>query len=562
MIKTMQDRQPGLGTTGISGTLTLTKTGTTARTATFPDAAITVAGLEVANVFTVAQTFSAVLNKMGGGTYSADDSVLLLRRESTAIPNSHAVRDESVWTVSSGGGGYCPFDSLATYAGASAFNHLHAYQSRNSYTGSASLVDLVGFWSQESHTGSGTVTNRRGLWVKDAAGSGTITNNFGIHIEALTRGSSNLAIYSAGAAACQLNGNLILGSSYTTAGTPVLAMSSTVAGDHGFNVRNLSSGTSAYAYFSLRNDATASVLFTSYSSGYTGTGYGLTLANYTALQAFGASNLGLIIGTTGSALPVIFGTNNVVRLTIAGTGESTFASTTDATTTSDGSVRLSGGLSVAANKAIVAGGNIIMATATAASTTAGTLQRETNQDKHYAYANGIGGWVDKCIFSQYAAVTKSGAVTAQSLASATARGTRTLPANFFKVGKVIKFRLCGIYTTDVAAGNATLAITIGGTTIRTTGSFALDASVTDGYWTLDGEFTCYSTGGSGTVSGQTVWLHRQAGAGGQPAHMQEMTTTGAVTIDTTASGAFDVVWTADDAGTSITCTCFRLWEVC
>jgi hypothetical protein len=44
MIKTMQDRQPGLGTSSIVGALTLAKTGTTARTATFPDAAITVAG--------------------------------------------------------------------------------------------------------------------------------------------------------------------------------------------------------------------------------------------------------------------------------------------------------------------------------------------------------------------------------------------------------------------------------------------------------------------------------------------------------------------------------------
>lgn len=44
MIKTYGDRQPGLGTSAIVGALTLAKTGTTARTATFPDAAITVAG--------------------------------------------------------------------------------------------------------------------------------------------------------------------------------------------------------------------------------------------------------------------------------------------------------------------------------------------------------------------------------------------------------------------------------------------------------------------------------------------------------------------------------------
>jgi hypothetical protein len=47
---------PLLATTGITGTLTLTKTGTTARTATFPDAAITVAGQNIDNAFSVRQT--------------------------------------------------------------------------------------------------------------------------------------------------------------------------------------------------------------------------------------------------------------------------------------------------------------------------------------------------------------------------------------------------------------------------------------------------------------------------------------------------------------------------
>lgn len=43
----------GLATTGITGTLTLTKTGTTARTYTFQDAAYTVPGLELANTFAI-----------------------------------------------------------------------------------------------------------------------------------------------------------------------------------------------------------------------------------------------------------------------------------------------------------------------------------------------------------------------------------------------------------------------------------------------------------------------------------------------------------------------------
>lgn len=48
----------GLATTGISGDLTLTKTGTTARTVTFPDAAGTVALLGLAQNWTAAQTIS------------------------------------------------------------------------------------------------------------------------------------------------------------------------------------------------------------------------------------------------------------------------------------------------------------------------------------------------------------------------------------------------------------------------------------------------------------------------------------------------------------------------
>jgi hypothetical protein len=52
---------PLLATAGITGTLTLSKTGTTARTVTFPDQAITVAGKERDTGWTALQTFSAGL---------------------------------------------------------------------------------------------------------------------------------------------------------------------------------------------------------------------------------------------------------------------------------------------------------------------------------------------------------------------------------------------------------------------------------------------------------------------------------------------------------------------
>lgn len=197
-----------------------------------------------------------------------------------------------------------------------------------------------------------------------------------------------------------------------------------------------------------------------------------------------------------------------------------------------------------------------------ATTTDGDLLYETGQDKLYGYSNGIAGWYDKAIFSQYAAVTRTGVVSAVSLIDNTNKiGTTTLPANFFKPGKALRYRLVGYYTTDASPGNATVTINIGGTTFRTTGSFALDNSVTNGYWQIEGAITCYTSGVTGTLSGMISWNHVITDGAGFPMHHQPTTTVTPVTFNTTQAGQFDVLWTADDAGTSITTTTVRLWEI-
>jgi hypothetical protein len=89
MIKTMQDRQPGVVATGISGTLTLTKTGTTARTATFPDAAIVVSGS--ASALTSGRvpfvTTGGLLTDSAGMTYSG---TALTLTGTLTVPNGTA----------------------------------------------------------------------------------------------------------------------------------------------------------------------------------------------------------------------------------------------------------------------------------------------------------------------------------------------------------------------------------------------------------------------------------------------------------------------------------------
>ena len=676
MIKVSQDRQPGLGTSSIVGALTLTKTGTTARTATFPDAAIVVSGSAAALTSgrvpfvttggLLTDSADIARTAVGSGFYFrvaqefADTSGSLQSSlvAASVNPATASTAQLAGLVISATSSSACAQNITGgTYAVAGLVGTAYHFGTGNANVlmgmfylaglraGAGGLTTAYGInvGVQNLHTTT-AITLGVGLNVITPANSGgNYVTYKGINIAASAAGTTNCigldigAMTGTGAYAIRTStGPVLFGDAVTvpngTDAAPGIRLTSEASGLYrvsatslGFAVAGTAAAslTSAGAFASSGLTINGQVLFQDTTARQYGAVTGLTQVSGSSAAAStlaiirhaSAGNaprlqLGISRGAPGTPTAVQSGdvlyqmecigadgatyatvgavcqgivdaavsagvvpsawtwlTMNAAgvlaeRMRISSAGVVSINSTTDATTTSDGSVRLSGGLSVADGKQIVTGGNLVMATPSAASTTAGTIQRETNQDKHYTYANGIGGWVDKCIFSQYATVTQSGVVTSQSLASATARGTRTLPANFFKVGKVIKFRLCGVYTTDVAAGNATVAITIGGTTIRTTGSFALDASITNGYWTLDGEFTCYSTGGSGTVSGQTVWMHRQAGVGGQPAHMQEMTTTGAVTLDTTASGAFDVVWTADDAGTAITCTCFRLWEVC
>jgi hypothetical protein len=236
----------GLKTTGIVGSLTLSKTGTTARTATFPDAAITVAG-------------SASALTPGRVTYVATGGLLA---DSTGL--TFAVTGGGRLTVGDGSGSaYIAVDSLA--ANASSYRYLKSGVLR---------------W----------VCNADGTpnWVVDAYTSGgayqdtplTITNAAG--------------------------GAITLARPVTCTGTVTVP-----------------NGTAAAPGIRTTTHA-----------------HGLHSIGATSIGVDVAGALVLTVGSTASSLAAgsIF----------------TFSNTTDATTTSDGSVRLSGGLSVA-KSCIVAG---------------------------------------------------------------------------------------------------------------------------------------------------------------------------------------------------------------
>lgn len=143
----------------------------------------------------------------------------------------------------------------------------------------------------------------------------------------------------------------VLGASYTTAGTAVFGATSTVAGDHGILVRNLSAGTTSYTYCLVRNDVPTNISMAAYGSGYTGTIFGIVAANYMAMHAYGASLAGLLVGCHAVDKPIIFGVNavEVARFTGATLSTQSLAVkyTTDATSTTTGSITTLGGISAA-----------------------------------------------------------------------------------------------------------------------------------------------------------------------------------------------------------------------
>jgi len=197
--------------------------------------------------------------------------------------------------------------------------------------------------------------------------------------------------------------------------------------------------------------------------------------------------------------------------------------------------------------------------AVTAPTTEGDMYFESGQNKHATFSNGMAGWIERCIWSGYAIVTQTGIVTSQSLFTATAIGTRTLPANFWKVGKAVRIKLQGWLTTDAAPGTGTLVVKFGSTTYRSATTFTLDANCTKVFCSLDIEVVCESVGATGTINGAGSFLHAAATAGAM--QDEPFSAAAAVTIDTTASMLIDVLWSASDAGTILEITTARIWEI-
>lgn len=186
-----------------------------------------------------------------------------------------------------------------------------------------------------------------------------------------------------------------------------------------------------------------------------------------------------------------------------------------------------------------------------------TSMAASGTDKFVTYANLV---PSKLLYAQIADGTVANTTTETTLSNtAGAVGSLAtpllLPANFFTVGKTLRVRASGYYSTGASGPNLQIRVKLGTTVVSATVSLFMAASLTNKGWSLEVDITCRTTGASGTISVQGR-NYRSVSTGGTAPFVPEMVNTAPVTLDTTSSQAADVLatWTLANASDSITCT--------
>lgn len=169
--------------------------------------------------------------------------------------------------------------------------------------------------------------------------------------------------------------------------------------------------------------------------------------------------------------------------------------------------------------------------------------------------SGGGSSTIKTLFTQSPDVVIANTTTESSLLS-TGVGSKTISANTLTVGSVIRIKASG-YIKNTGSPFCQVKIKLGSTVIADTtltGMFAITGSQ---QWSIEGEFTVKSIGGSATIIGQSIFYYATS------ASTQEQviftTNTSTSTFDSTANQTIDLTyqWNTANANNSITTnTCY------
>ena len=181
----------------------------------------------------------------------------------------------------------------------------------------------------------------------------------------------------------------------------------------------------------------------------------------------------------------------------------------------------------------------------------GRLTFEGTNFKNFFVGIGNNQAISTVLLTQSSEVVITNSVAETTLLGTVASwSSKTLAANFFTVGKTLRFRMFG-YLTNTATPTLTLKVKLGANILLTTGAVATVAITGNGYFEIEAYATCRTTGVSGTIMAYGFAMY-QTNAGAFT-NFPFTVNTAAVTVDTTVTQVMDVTaqWGTASASNTI-----------
>lgn len=184
------------------------------------------------------------------------------------------------------------------------------------------------------------------------------------------------------------------------------------------------------------------------------------------------------------------------------------------------------------------------------STTEGDLWKDTAQKSIQGFIAGVEQALIGCIFTQTADQTIADTTTETTMFG-TGVGTLTLPANFWTVGKTIRFEIHGDFA-DTGNPTAQVQVYQGATSLIDSGAITLSGLTGTEEWETHVIITCRSVGATGTLETIIDWEYETTTGSSAIERLDVQGTT--TVIDTTASQVLDATFQWGTAAAANTLT--------
>jgi hypothetical protein len=197
----------------------------------------------------------------------------------------------------------------------------------------------------------------------------------------------------------------------------------------------------------------------------------------------------------------------------------------------------------------------------------GDIWNDSSEAAFENFSNGIKGTFNRCLFAQQQIMLDSNSTSEVSLIGTDSAhgwyaGSDSLPANWFRPGKHLRFSAAGIYSSKATSpGTLIMRVKLNNTLIDSSLT-TLDANEDNSSWRMDGAIVCRTAGVSGSVMSNTDFNHSVLSGGAETIHSVPAYTLG-TTVNTTIKQRFGFTaqFGTADAANKIRSIIFYLEEI-